>query len=102
RRRHTRFSRDWSSDVCSSDLEGAMGKKGDCWDRYKVRVDEVRESVRIIRQCLEQLSGPLRRTPDFDPRALVPKKVNLKAQDYYRSEERRVGKEWRSRGSQDH
>lgn len=63
--------------------EGAMGKKGDCWDRYKVRVDEVRESVRIIRQCLEQLSGPLRRTPDFDPRALVPKKVNLKAQDYY-------------------
>src|SRR5690606_1991112 len=25
RRRHTRFSRDWSSDVCSSDLEGALG-----------------------------------------------------------------------------
>lgn len=63
--------------------EGAMGKTGDCWDRYKVRVDEVRESVRIIRQCLAQLAGPLRRTADFDPRALVPKKVNLKAQDYY-------------------
>ncbi len=62
---------------------GAMGKTGDCWDRYKVRVDEVRESVRIIRQCLVQLTGPLRRTADFDPRALVPKKVNLKAQDYY-------------------
>lgn len=63
--------------------EGAMGKTGDCWDRYKVRVDEVQESVRIIRQCLAQLAGPLRRTADFDPRALVPKKVNLKAQDYY-------------------
>ncbi len=63
--------------------KGEMGQKGDCWDRYKVRVDEVRESVRIIRQCLAQLSGPLRRTADFDPRALVPKKVNLKAQDYY-------------------
>src|SRR5690606_40471577 len=25
RRRHTRFSRDWSSDVCSSDLNGAQG-----------------------------------------------------------------------------
>src|SRR5690606_40571538 len=25
RRRHTRFSRDWSSDVCSSDLFGASG-----------------------------------------------------------------------------
>lgn len=63
--------------------KGAMGKTGDCWDRFKVRVDEVRESVRIIRQCLVQLSGPLSRTADFDPRALVPKKVNLKAQDYY-------------------
>src|SRR6266511_160993 len=28
RRRHTRFSRDWSSDVCSSDLRGA-GARGD-------------------------------------------------------------------------
>src|SRR5690606_9093716 len=28
RRRHTRFSRDWSSDVCSSDLKGRL-KKGD-------------------------------------------------------------------------
>src|SRR5690606_40400672 len=26
RRRHTRFSRDWSSDVCSSDLMGRMTK----------------------------------------------------------------------------
>src|SRR5690606_41123331 len=28
RRRHTRFSRDWSSDVCSSDLSGAAGTAG--------------------------------------------------------------------------
>src|SRR5690606_40431815 len=29
RRRHTRFSRDWSSDVCSSDLvSGLFGKRG--------------------------------------------------------------------------
>src|SRR5690606_28113062 len=28
RRRHTRFSRDWSSDVCSSDLPAAIGKAG--------------------------------------------------------------------------
>src|SRR5690606_41006722 len=28
RRRHTRFSRDWSSDVCSSDLEHAHGFRG--------------------------------------------------------------------------
>src|SRR5690606_40850283 len=29
RRRHTRFSRDWSSDVCSSDLAGDVGIGGD-------------------------------------------------------------------------
>src|SRR2546422_4822059 len=28
RRRHTRCSRDWSSDVCSSDLPGGMGEAG--------------------------------------------------------------------------
>ncbi|WP_166334181.1 NADH-quinone oxidoreductase subunit D [Sphingobacterium chungjuense] len=63
--------------------EGKMGQKGDCWDRYKVRVDEVRESIRIIEQCLARLTSDFKRTPDFDPRALVPKKVNLKPQDYY-------------------
>src|SRR5690606_29633320 len=29
RRRHTRFSRDWSSDVCSSDLIGALSVLGE-------------------------------------------------------------------------
>jgi len=63
--------------------KGEMGMLGDCWDRYKVRVDEIRESVRIIQQCLDRLQSDYRRTADFDPRALVPRKVNLKAQDYY-------------------
>jgi NADH-quinone oxidoreductase subunit D len=62
---------------------GAMGALGDCWDRYKVRVDEIKESVSIIEQCIERLQKDFLRTPDFDPRALVPKKVNVKAQDYY-------------------
>lgn len=63
--------------------KGEMGSMGDCWDRFKVRVEEIKQSVRIIEQCLARLQGPLKRTTDFDPRALVPKKVNLKAQDYY-------------------
>ncbi len=63
--------------------KGEMGKVGDCWDRFKVRVDEIRESVRIVEQSLQRLRHDLKRTADFDPRALVPKKVNLKAQDYY-------------------
>ncbi|MEN5231391.1 NADH-quinone oxidoreductase subunit D [Sphingobacterium faecium] len=63
--------------------KGEMGTVGDCWDRYKIRVDEVKESVKIIEQCLERLIKDFSRTDTFDPRALVPKKVNLKAQDYY-------------------
>ncbi|AIM37305.1 NADH-quinone oxidoreductase subunit D [Sphingobacterium sp. SG20118] len=63
--------------------KGEMGSLGDCWDRYKIRVDEVKESVKIIEQCLERLLKDFPRTNTFDPRALVPKKVNLKAQDYY-------------------
>lgn len=62
---------------------GLMGSKGDCWDRYKVRVDEIVESVKIIEQCLERLKKEFKRKPDFDPRALVPKKVSPKVQDYY-------------------
>jgi NADH-quinone oxidoreductase subunit D len=37
------------------DFEIPIGKNGDCYDRYLVRVEEMRQSVGIIRQCVEWL-----------------------------------------------
>ncbi len=62
---------------------GAMGTVGDCWDRYWVRVEEINQSVHIIEQCLARLTKELKRTPDFDPRAKLPKKAIPKEKEFY-------------------
>jgi NADH-quinone oxidoreductase subunit D len=43
------------------DFKVVMGRNGDCFDRYLMRVYEMRESVRIIQQCLAQMKpGPVK------------------------------------------
>jgi NADH-quinone oxidoreductase subunit D len=40
--------------------QGLKGQLGDCWDRYYVRVQEIFESIKIIRQCLDGIeAGPV-------------------------------------------
>jgi NADH-quinone oxidoreductase subunit D len=37
------------------DFKIPIGKNGDCYDRYLVRVAEMKESIKIVRQCLEKM-----------------------------------------------
>jgi len=42
------------------EFEVPIGQNGDTYDRYIVRIQEMRQSVRIIRQCVERLAaGPI-------------------------------------------
>ena len=49
-----------------------VGTTGDCYDRYLVRVEELKQSIRILRQCLKQIPpGPVMVD---DPRVALPVK----------------------------
>src|SRR5690606_40164351 len=85
RRRHTSFSRDWSSDVCSSDL--GLFQKSEAAD-VKDAVDAASEAYKSWRL----LPAPKRGEILFK----VANRL-LANKEKYRSEERRVGKERRSR-----
>ncbi len=46
-----------------------VGTRGDCYDRYMIRIEEMRESLRIISQCLDAMpNGPVR----IDDRKISP------------------------------
>jgi NADH-quinone oxidoreductase subunit D len=62
---------------------GKVGTIGDCWDRTFVRVEECRESVKIIRQCVEILLKKYPRSRDFDPQANVPRKIRPASGTYF-------------------
>ncbi|MBI5076661.1 MAG: NADH-quinone oxidoreductase subunit D [Nitrospirae bacterium] len=63
------------------DFDVPVGKKGDCYDRYLVRVGEMRQSIRIIRQCIENLpAGPV--MADAPKFTLPPKDMVLKDMEH--------------------
>jgi NADH-quinone oxidoreductase subunit D len=63
--------------------EGKMGTTGDCWDRNHVRLQECLESIKLIEQCVVQLTNDHKRDRNFNPQALVPKKIRPAAMDLY-------------------
>ena len=53
-----------------------VGTSGDCYDRFMVRVEEVRQSARIMRQCLNEMpEGPVAST---DRKIVPPKRAEMK------------------------
>ncbi|KRB80719.1 NADH dehydrogenase [Sphingomonas sp. Root710] len=58
------------------DFEIPVGTKGDCYDRFMVRVEEVRQSARIMRQCLNEMpEGPI---ASLDRKVVPPKRGEMK------------------------
>jgi NADH-quinone oxidoreductase subunit D len=55
---------------------GLRGTVGDCWDRYWVKMLEMRQCVRILRQCIERM-------PDGPFRAKLPRALKVPAGEVY-------------------
>src|SRR5207248_6952478 len=88
RRRHTRSYGDWSSDVCSSDLGGGCPGRG----LADGHLDQIGQRGQLPGAGAEAAGGQAHRGEG----------AVAGAQAGQRSEERRVGKECRSRGAADH
>src|SRR5690606_39572566 len=92
RRRHTRFSRDWSSDVCSSDL----------LSKDEIRYKSLQKSLGAYRMVFgqprqDELLAYMLSKLDESKLAPLSQLLRIDLAPPVRSEERRVGKERRLR-----
>jgi len=57
-----------------------IGKNGDCYDRYLIRMEEMRQSARIMRQCVDRLLSANGRGPsaNTDGKVVPPKRAAMK------------------------
>jgi len=58
------------------DFDVAIGKNGDCWDRYLVRMEEMRQSLSIIKQCIAKM--PKGAVLTDDPKVAPPSRDLMK------------------------
>jgi len=67
---------------CYEDLEFdiPVGKNGDCYDRYLIRMEEMRQSAHIMRQCVEKLLGAEKhgKVSSLDHKITPPKRDEMK------------------------
>ena len=57
-----------------------VGKNGDCYDRYCIRMEEMRQAVRIMRQCVDKLRQPDGKGPVMyqDNKIVPPRRGEMK------------------------
>ena len=62
------------------DFDIPIGKNGDCYDRYLIRMQEMRESVKIMKQCVNRLLGTEKTGPvsSGDGKVVPPKRAEMK------------------------
>ena len=60
------------------DFDVPLGKNGDCWDRYLCRVEEMRQAVRIMEQCLEKLGTTGGEVLSKDHKITPPRRAEMK------------------------
>ncbi len=62
------------------DFDIPIGKNGDSYDRYCIRVEEMRQSIKIMRQCCEKLRSPegQGRVSVDDAKIVPPKRADMK------------------------
>ena len=59
------------------DFEVPIGTRGDCYDRFMVRVEEVRQSAKIMKQCIAEMpAGPI---ASDDRKVVPPKRAEMKS-----------------------
>lgn len=59
------------------DFDIPIGLHGDCYDRYLVRVAEMRESIKLVHQCLDQM--PQGSIAANNPKVVPPKRSEMKS-----------------------